>query len=126
MLELVPFATALTTAIAILSAIWIYRKTNRFDSVHFIFAIGVIVYTLFHFYACGILGIVDPLHGLVTGVFISSVAWVNAYCSSCNTGDNVVNIGVCRRKHPLSALKISKDRRQTNSHTIFKSIAKQG
>lgn len=125
---LAPFVTAITTAIALLSAVWILRRTKRVDSVHFIFSIGIIVFTMYHFYACGVLGIINPMHGIITGLFISSVAWVNAYCSTCNNLDSVVNIGIDRRKEPpITRRRVSSDdRRKINSHTIFKSIAKTG
>jgi len=117
---LAPLITAMTTAIAILSVIWIYRRTKRIDSVHCIFGSGIVLYTLYHFYACGILEVVDPIHGIITGLFISSVAWVNAYCSTCSTIDNVVNIGINRRKE---LQKIGdEDRRTIDSHTIFSNI----
>ena len=118
---LAPYMTAFTGAISILSALWIIRRTKRVDTLHFVFSIGVMIYTFYHFYACSILGIVDPLHGLITGLFISSVAVVNAYCSTCNTVEDV-NIGVCRRKN--EAIVIEEDRRKVNSHTIFKSSEK--
>jgi len=118
--ELAPFITAFTTAISVLAGLWIYRRTKRFDTLHFVFAVGVMLYTFYHYYVCGVLGILDPVHSAVTGLFISSVAITNAYCSTCNTIDNVINIGVCRRKIPKAD--IDPDRRKVESHTIFKSV----
>ena len=120
--ELAPFITAFTTAISILAGLWILRRTKRVDTLHFVFSVGVMCYTFYHYYVCGILGVVDPVHSAVTGLFISSVAIVNAYCSTCNSIDNVVNIGVCRRTIPSK--KVEDDRRQVNSHTLFKSLQK--
>lgn len=124
MLEtIVPIVTAMTTAISILSAMWIYRQTKRIDSVHMVFSVGVIIYTFYHFYACGVLGVIDPVHGTITGLFIASVAWVNAYCSTCNTTPDNINIGVCRRKETIvRKLNVDSDRRKIKSHTIFKNI----
>ena len=120
-----PIITALTTAISILAVLWIYRQTKRVDSVHFVTGIGVVLYTLYHFYACGILGTVNPIHGTITGIFISSMAWINAYCSTCNPNSSFINIGVCRRHKPdLKLFKTDEDRRKIESHTVFKGIAK--
>ena len=108
--------TAMTTTIAILSALWIYRRTRRLDTIHSLFSIGVIIYTIYHFYACGI-AIVVPLHEVITGLFISSVAWVNAYCSTCNVTGPTVIMGINRRikKSFWSAY----DRRKAPSHSVL-------
>jgi len=120
--ELAPFITAFTTAVSVLAGLWIYRRTNRFDTLHFVFAVGVMLYTFYHYYVCGVLGILDPVHSAITGLFISSVAITNAYCSTCNTIDNVINIGVCRRKDLPGRRDDNPDRRKVESHTIFKSV----
>ena len=116
--------TALTTALSVLSVLWIYRRTGRINTIHSIFGGGVVLYTMYHFYTCSILGIVDPVHSIISGLFISSVAIVNAYCSTCNAVDSVVNIGVCRRKANNNGRPSKVDRRHADSHTIFKSIVK--
>ena len=115
-----PFITALTMAISVMSLVWIYRKTSRIDSVHSVFAVGVIIYAGYHFIACG-LGVINPMYGAVSGLFISSVAWVNAYCSTCNAGTNIVNIGVCRRKTVDGRRNNQIDRRKYNSQKLIQS-----
>jgi hypothetical protein len=111
-----PAITALSTTLAIMSVLWIYRRTGRADSVHFVFSVGVVIYALFHFYACGVLGIVNPLHGVISGLFVASVAIVNSYCSTCNTSANSINIGMDRRHQnkPVAA-----ERRENSEIHIF-------
>ena len=113
---LAPFITAMTTTIAILSALWIYRRTQRLDTVHLVLSVGIIIYTVYHFYACGV-SIVLPTHEIITGFFLSSVAWVNAYCSTCNTTGTTVIMGINRRvkKSFWSAY----DRRKSPSHSVL-------
>ena len=121
--SIAPFITAMTMAIAVLAAFWIYRKTDRINSVHCIFAGGIIVYTIYHFLACG-MGMIDPFHGAITGIFIASTALINAYCSTC-VGSPSIKIGVDRRKvNNIPDRSFIDERRQIDSHPIFKEVKK--
>lgn len=116
MYELEPFITAFTTAVAVLAGFWVYRKTGRLDTIHFVFGIGVICYTCYHYYAVS-LGFSDPVHTVVSGLFNGSVAITNAYCSTCRDYVGKIKIGVDRRTKESNG--INYGRRKTTSQAVI-------
>jgi len=109
---------SIAVTVPLLSIVWIWRSTKQIGSASGIFSIFIFAFTLWHYYAAGTGTHHDPMHEIITALFVLATACMNVYCGTNPQVD--VNIGINRRKKQNETYDSPVDRRRGNSAVLKK------